>query len=117
MDEARCPTLAAARQHQISTIRVSESTAKPLRCLRSVQGSAGCRQKIVPTRAVVPGEDFASAFADLEAIEPVASSPSVVLDPRREFWLSYQVRQGSSAQKRRAVSARLWSSSVGQRGA
>jgi len=46
-------------------------------------------------------------FADLEAIEPVARMPSVVFDPRREFWLSYQVRQGSSAQKRRAVSARL----------
>jgi hypothetical protein len=62
---------------------------------------------IVPTRAVVPDDDFASAFADLEAIEPVASVPSVVLDPRREFFLSCPVRQGSDAQKRRAGSARL----------
>jgi hypothetical protein len=45
----------------------------------------------VPTRAVVPGDDFASAFADLGAIEPVASRPSVVLDPRREFFLSCRV--------------------------
>ena len=48
----------------------------------------------VPTRVVVPDEDFASAFAELEAIEPVTSRPSVVLDPRREFLLSGQFGQG-----------------------
>jgi len=43
---------------------------------------------IVPARVVVPDDDFASAFADLEAIELVASVPSLGLDPRCEFCLS-----------------------------
>jgi hypothetical protein len=63
---------------------------------------------IGPTCVVVPAGDFASAFADLEALEPVARVPSLGLDPRREFFLSCRRRQGRIAQKQaRAVSARL----------
>jgi hypothetical protein len=46
-----------------------------------------CKQ-IGPTRTVVRDEDFASAFADLQAIERLASVPPLGSDPRREFRLS-----------------------------
>ena len=62
---------------------------------------------IGPTCVVVPGGDFASAFADLSALEPVASVPFLALDPRCEFFLSCRRRQGRIAQKKaRAMSAR-----------
>jgi hypothetical protein len=52
------------------------------------------------TCVVVPAGDFASAFADLEALEPVARVPFLALDPRREFFLSGFFRQGRIAQKK-----------------
>ena len=65
---------------------------------------------IGPTCLIVPAGDFASAFADLSALEPVASVPFLALDPRSEFLLSCRRRQGRIAQKKaRAVSARLLS--------
>src|SRR5580704_8082815 len=60
----------------------------PSRHRNTVPGSAGCRQMIGPTCVVVPAGDFASAFADLSALEPVASVPSLGFDPRYEFFLS-----------------------------
>jgi hypothetical protein len=40
---------------------------------------------IGPTRVVVPAGDFASAFADLSALEPVARVPFLALDPDASF--------------------------------
>jgi len=46
------------------------------------------------TRIVVPGEDFASAFADLRALEPVASVPSLGRGPGCSFALAASFGQG-----------------------
>jgi hypothetical protein len=37
---------------------------------------------IGPTCVVVPDADFASAFADLEALEPVARVPFLAFEPQ-----------------------------------
>jgi hypothetical protein len=55
----------------------------------------GLRQR-APICVIVPDEDFAIAFADFGAIEPIASRPSVVFDSRREFWLSCPVRHAGA---------------------
>ena len=54
---------------------------------------------IGPTCVVVPADDFASVFADLEALEPVASVPFLALDPRREFFLSCRRASRSLSRK------------------
>ena len=43
---------------------------------------------IGPTCVVVPAGDFANAFADLEALEPVARVPFLALDPDASFSLA-----------------------------
>jgi hypothetical protein len=43
---------------------------------------------IGPTCVVVPAGDFASAFADLSALEPVARVPLLALDPDASFSLA-----------------------------
>jgi hypothetical protein len=52
----------------------------------TVPGSGCCRQKTAPTHTVVTDEVFASAIADLEAIEPLASVPSLGLSPYRRVF-------------------------------
>ena len=63
-------------------------TSAPFQHRNTGRETVCCRQKIVPTHAAVPEGVFASAFADLETIEPIASRPSVALGPRCEFWLT-----------------------------
>jgi hypothetical protein len=65
-------------------------------------------------RVVVPAGDFASAFADLFALEPVARMPFLALDPDASFSLAAAAVKGGIAQKKaRVVSARP----LGYRGA
>ncbi len=57
-------------------------------------------------QAVVPGEDFASAFVDLEALEPVATVPFLALDPGASLGLAaVAVKEGLN--RRRRAGARL----------
>jgi hypothetical protein len=58
------------------------------RTFRSAGRNPACSCKqIGPTHVVVPDGYFASAFADLGVLEPVASALSLGSDPRCEFWL------------------------------
>jgi hypothetical protein len=59
------------------------------------------------TCAVVPAGDFANAFADLSALEPVASVPFLALDPDASFRLTADGVKDGMRSKARAVSARL----------
>ena len=60
-------------------------------------GISGCRVKIVPTQFAVTDGDFAYAFADLEALEPVASECSAVFDPGASFGLGPRAGQGAGS--------------------
>jgi hypothetical protein len=63
--------------------------------------------------AVVPAGDFANAFADLSALEPVARVPFLALTPDASFRLAADGVKGGVRRRRRAASARL----LGYRGA
>jgi hypothetical protein len=70
---------------------------------------------IGPTQIVVPGEDFAGAFAVLEALGPVTRVPFLALDPDASFSLA-AVAVKAGLNRRRARGARLQGSAWGVAG-
>jgi hypothetical protein len=85
-----------SRSCTLSNSLRSARSGQTRRTFRPPDRSRGCSCKqIGPTQIVVQSDGFASAFADLEGLEPVASALSLGSDPRGEFWL--KCRRGQVA--------------------